>query len=113
MVVARLLHDEVVIDRDPAGLYVDIGDEEVWIVIWKRIGPEELSGVAVERPDSSAFSDIDGNVVLLAFLDRGTDPLHVFRIRVNGCPEENSFVRVVLIPIVARQVLVIPFQLSC
>ncbi len=55
---------------------------------------------------------ITGNVALLAAPDVRVDPLDELRIRVDRRSKQRPLVRVVLVPIVARQMLVVPGELA-
>ena len=112
VVLAGLLENDVPVDRRLAGFHVDIGDHEVRIVVRKRRGPEKLAGGAIQLEDSAGFADRDRDVALLAALDRGIDPFHELRIGIQSRPQQSSFVRVIGIPIVAGQMLVIPGELA-
>ena len=61
---------------------------------------------------SAAFADHHGDVALFAAADAGVDPLHELRIRPDRGAQQCALVRVVLVPVVARQVLVVPGKLA-
>ena len=62
---------------------------------------------ALER-FAAAFADHHGDVALFAAADVGVDPLHELRIGPHRCSQQRALVRVVFVPVVARQMLVVP-----
>ena len=103
--------DDFIIDpRLP--IRIDFFDQEPRSVIRERRRPKKFPVVAIQQEQSTTFADRSRNFMLRILRDRCIDPLHIFRIRIHGSREENALIRVVLIPVVARQVLVIPQQLA-
>src|SRR5256885_2376515 len=85
MPLTGLSDDQLFVDfRDP-GFHIDIGNNEIGRIEWKRLGPEELAIRAIQSPDTAALSDIDGNIFHLAALDIRINPFHKLRIRVYSC----------------------------
>ena len=112
MTLTGLLQDEVPVDGRLAGFPIDVGDEELRRVEWKGRGPQELTVIAIEREQAAAFTHTHRDVSLLVAGNIRIHPFHKFRIGIDRGPHEDSLVRVVLIPIVARQMLVIPGKLA-
>ena len=81
-------------------------------VVRKRLGPEELARVAIERPDAAALADRQRDVALLAARNVRIDPLHELRIGTDRRAHQHALVRVVQVPVVARQMLVVPDELA-
>ena len=105
--------DEVIlINERLARLHVDLRQEKLGSVVRKRIGPQELARRTIERPDATAFADVQRDVTRLAPWNIRVDPFDELRIGADGGPHQNSFVRVIHIPVVARQMLVIPNELA-
>ena len=78
----------------------------------KRRGPEKFAVVAVQHEDAAGFTDGDDDVALLAGPDCGVDPLHVLRIGTDARAHQRAFMRVVGVPVVAGQMLVVPGELA-
>ena len=112
MLLARLLVYQVVVDGDLAGFAVDIGNEKQRIIVGKRRGPEELAGAAVDLKNSAAFAHHHRYVVFFAARNIGIEPLHVLRVGIEFFADQRALVRVVHVPIVGGQMLVIPFELA-
>ena len=68
--------------------------------------------VAIERPDAAALADRQRDVALLAARNIRVDPLDELRIGIDRGPHQHSFVRVVQVPVIARQMLVVPDELA-
>ena len=73
-----LFQHNVPIDGGLSSPAVNVGDQEIRIVIGKGIGPQKLARRAVERKYSSAFSYIDHDVSFLAPRNIRIDPFQKF-----------------------------------
>ncbi len=104
--------DEILVDRHFACFAVDVADQQVRRVERKRIRPEKLTVAAIDHEDAAAFTDHHRDVALFAAPHVGVDPLHELRIGTHGCAEQRPLVCVVFVPVVARQVLVVPRKLA-
>src|SRR5262249_37757094 len=102
----------VPIDVSLSCFHIDFGKDVVGTVKWKRSGPKKLSLVAVERKNASRFSDGDKNIPLLSAGNSRIDPFKRRWIGVDGCPEKDPFVSEIGIPIVSRQMLIIPNEFA-
>ena len=78
----------------------------------RRVGPQELARLAVERVDHAGLAgDAGHDAAPLPGLQPRVDPAHLRRIRRHGRVDENALVRVVEVPVV-DEVLIVPGDLA-
>ena len=104
--------DDIPVDADFAGLTVNIRNVKFRDVEGKGRGPQKLAVCAIHGEQSSAFADGDDHVALFTFADIGIDPLHELRIGADARADQRPLVGVIEVPVIARDVLVIPRQLA-
>ena len=110
--VAVLLEQLVGIDARLAGLDVDDAHVDVRIVEGERPRPQELAGLLRDRKHAAAFGDGDDDVLLGAGRHRRIDPFDESRVRAHAGANQDAFLVVVGVPIVAGQFLEVPHQLA-
>jgi hypothetical protein len=110
--VLVLFHHRIPVDVRAPSLDVDIREMEFRHVEGKWRGPEELAAGSVERPYAARLSYADHDVALFPARDFRIDPLHRAGIRVERGAHERALVDMVEVPVVARQMLVVPDELA-
>ena len=100
------------VDGSLTGRCVDARDVELRRVVRARSRPEELAVVTVDHPYPSGFSNGCHNVAFLAPRNFRAEPFDFLGIRIERRAKQNALMRVILVPIVSWQVLVIPVELS-
>ncbi len=78
----------------------------------ERVRPKKLAAVGFDNKHSTAFAHRDDDIPLLTTRKAVADPFHMLGIRINPDTSENAFLVVIGIPIVARKLLEMPFQLA-
>src|SRR5688572_28089951 len=112
MTVDGLLEYEIPVEGRFARLHVDIRNHELRSVNREWRCPQELAVAAVENEDSTGLANRHDDVTLLSSRHRRVDPLHEARIGIEPRSKQSPFMRVVRIPVVAGQMLVIPRELA-
>ncbi len=112
LAVTWIFKDELFLDMNFTRGRIDMVEPEFRYVERKWCRPQELAVVAIEREQSTTFGDGDSDVAALAFCDVRIYPLHEFWIGRNGCINQRAFMRCIEIPVITRQMLVIPGQLA-
>ena len=110
--LAVLFLDLVPIDVRAPGRDVDVGEMEFRDVQRERHSPEKLSGGAVERPDAAGLCDLDDDVALLPAWNIRIDPFYRTGIGIDGRAQQGSLMNMIEVPVVARQMLVIPEEFA-
>ena len=105
-----LARHQVHVDVGRAGLHVDVGDHEPFGAVEReRVGPEELAGLAVVDEQAARLAQHHHDLALLGGSRQlRVDPAHRLGVRVDHRVDERALLHEVLIPVVARQVLVVP-----
>src|SRR5690625_823242 len=107
---ADFLDDDVFVDGHEARV-VDVVDQ---VLFGRFLGPQEFAGFSVERPgDSGLAGDADVNLAAVTGSVR-VDGHHAFgiRVRVDGADDVHHLERAFLVPVVARERLVAPGDLT-
>ncbi len=108
-----VLHEQLFgIDARLTGLDVDNAHVDVRIIEGKRPRPQELTGLLRDRKHATAFGDGDDDVLLRHARHRRIDPLDESRVRGHAGANQNAFLVVVGVPVVAGQFLEVPDQLA-
>ena len=108
MRLAGRLEHVVPVDGSLAGLDIDTRDDALLRVIRERLGPQKLSRGAVQHEQAASFTDSDRQIDFLPARDVWINPLHEFGIGIEARAHQRSLMGVIGIPIVAREMLVIP-----
>ena len=108
--VALLARHQVHVDVGGAGLDVDVGDHEpLGALERERVGPEELAGLAVVDEQAAGLAQHDHDLALFGGAGQlRIDPAHRLRVGIDHRVDERALLHEVLVPVVARQVLVVP-----
>src|SRR5690349_3379004 len=81
-------------------------------IVQERRRPQEFSSVTVDDPDPASFRYRRNNIPFLPALYLRVEPFHVLRIGIEDRSEKNALMRMVFVPIVAQQILVVPIELA-
>src|SRR5690606_4539978 len=78
----------------------------------ERRRPQELAGVSIVNPYAAALADRDDDVAFGAALELRADPLHVLGIGIDDGADQHLLLVDVHVPVIARQMLVVPDELA-
>ncbi len=110
--VAVFLEQLVDVDVRLPGLEVDLVHVDIGIVVGERMRPQEFPGLTFDHEHAAALADRHNDLTLLIARQVGAPPLHVPGVGIDQRAQQDALLVVIGVPVVARQLLVVPDELS-